>query len=281
VSLLLTVAARVGRRDAVIVAIAGVAVLAALVVPSVAARSQAVPVNTTAPTVTFPPGVGNVLTPTQGTWSNSPSSFTYQWLNCPGSGGGADGSGCFATMPPDANLPQVLMEDSDLGRSWRARVTATNASGSASAVSAATQPVTDLALNITGCPDDEAAAIHINQLKPAARLIVGRHFSTPAVITRATQRITLRIEVDACDNQPVIGALVYVTPTPFNQFTTAEQPTNTSGVATLTLTRLRGFPATSQQQNLVVFVRATKPGQSEDLLGNVSGRRLVSFPVRL
>jgi hypothetical protein len=52
-------------------------------------------------------------------------------------------------------------------------------------------------------------------------------------------------------------------------------------VATLTLTRQRGFSATPLQRNLIVFVRALKPGEPEDLLVGVAGRRLVSFPVRL
>ena len=51
------------------------------------------------------------------------------------------------------------------------------------------------------------------------------------------------------------------------------------GIATVTLTRQRFFPATPRQQLLVLFVRARKPG--EDPLGGVSSRRLFSFRVRL
>jgi hypothetical protein len=85
--------------------------------------------------------------------------------------------------------------------------------------------------------------------------------------------------VIACDGRRVRGALVYATPTPYQQFTDVERPTTASGWATLTMTRLRYFPATPQQQNLIVFVRARKPG--EDLLGGISSRRLVSFRVKL
>jgi hypothetical protein len=139
------------RRDVgVLVVLVGAAVVAALVVPSVYARGQAAPVNTALPTVSFPPGVGNILTPTQGSWSNSPTSFTYQWLNCPRDGGAADGSNCVALGVDPTALPRLLEKD-NLGEVWRTRVTATNASGSASAVSPATQPVANLALNITGC----------------------------------------------------------------------------------------------------------------------------------
>jgi len=279
-SLLAAIATRVTRRAGVVVVLSVAAVGAALAVPSVYARTQAAPINTAAPTISYPPGVGNYLTPTPGSWSNSPTSFTYQWLRCPRDGGTPDGSDCAAFGTADSTAFSQLLEPSGEGSTWRTRVTATNASGSASAVSGATPPVANLAQNLTGCPSPrEAGTIPVDEFSPPARLIVGRHSMTPAVITRSTQRITLRFEVVACDDQNVIGALVSATPTPFNQFSGPERATDATGWATLTLTRQRGFPSASQQRSLIVFVRVRKPG--EDLLGGISSRRLVSFPVRL
>jgi hypothetical protein len=99
------------------------------------------------------------------------------------------------------------------------------------------------------------------------------------VVTPGTRTIRIRFHVSACDGRSVEGALVYATPTPYQQFSATEQPTAADGWAVLTMRQLRYFPASNQQQLLVVFVRARKSG--EDLLAGISTRRLVSFKVNL
>ena len=98
-------------------------------------------------------------------------------------------------------------------------------------------------------------------------------------MTRDDEDDPVSFQVTACNGRPGRGALVYATPTPYQQFSATEQPTGNDGWAILTMSRLRFFPASNQQQLLVVFARARKQG--EDLLGGISTRRLVSFPVRL
>jgi hypothetical protein len=237
------------------------------------------PVSVSEPVISGTARAGSTLTATQGQWRNNPTSFAFQWVRCPTSGGNPTGSDCAAIGGATAATYQV--STADVGRRLRARVTATNADGSATAASnatavvqAATPPPAP-----TGCPAG-SDAIRPDQIKPPARLLIDRQTVTPSVITRGTQSITTRFRVSACGGRPVQGMLVYATGVPYSQFSIpAEQTTGADGYAQLTMNRLRRFPASPRQQLLVMFVRARKPG--EPLLGGVSTRPLISFRVDL
>ena len=110
--------------------------LAALVTAAVAsAATAAAPVNTAPPTISGTPQVGQTLTAGNGTWTNAPTTFAYQWLRCnPG------GNGC-ADVANGTQRTYTLV-GADAGRTMRVRVTATNADGSASAQSQQTAGVT-------------------------------------------------------------------------------------------------------------------------------------------
>jgi hypothetical protein len=98
------------------------------------AATQAAPSNTAPPTVTGTTTVGQTLTASNGTWTNSPTSYSYAWLRCDGSGGS-----CVAVT--GATEKTYTLVAADRGHTMRVRVTATNADGSASAESAATNVV--------------------------------------------------------------------------------------------------------------------------------------------
>jgi hypothetical protein len=98
------------------------------------AATQAAPVNTAPPTITGTPTVGQTLTAGNGTWSNSPTSFDYQWLRC-------NGSGASCVSVPNGTQKTYTLVGADAGHTIRVRVTATNADGSASAESAQTDVV--------------------------------------------------------------------------------------------------------------------------------------------
>src|SRR5947199_189779 len=50
------------------------------------AATAAAPANTTLPAISGTAKVGATLTTSDGMWSNSPTSFAYQWLRCNGGG---------------------------------------------------------------------------------------------------------------------------------------------------------------------------------------------------
>jgi hypothetical protein len=355
----------------------GMLIAAALLSPVGSASTQAVQSNTAPPAITGTAAVGQTLTTSNGTWTESPTSFTYEWLRCPSSGGAADGSDC-ASIGVTTN--SYVVATGDVGFTLRSRVTAVSGAGQATAVSDATAIVVaqakppntapptisgtatvgstltanpgtwtgsgitftyqwrqcdasganctkitgatgntyviasgdvDHTIRVdvtgklgtdsntvtsaqtatvttgaapappaTGCPADKSTTpINVSQVTPPARLLIDKQQSRPNVITQSTQTIVLRFHVSACSGRSVVGALVYQTATPYQQFSISEEPTGPDGWATLTLHRLNHFPASTNQRLLVVFARARK--SSDDLLGGISSRRLVSFTVNL
>jgi hypothetical protein len=109
--------------------------LLALALGSAAARGDTTgpPVSTVAPELLGSPGVGKTLSVTDGTWSTS-ATFTYQWLRC-----SAIFTGCADIL--DATAATYTAVAADVGHVLAARVTASNAAGSASALSGGTGPV--------------------------------------------------------------------------------------------------------------------------------------------
>lgn len=117
------------RRSRLGVIVGAAAAVAAMAfVGAAAAATQVAPANTVPPTISGTPQVGQSLTATDGTWSNSPASFAYQWLRCNG-GGNACASVANGTQKA------YTLVGADEGRTIRVRVTATNADGSSSAES--------------------------------------------------------------------------------------------------------------------------------------------------
>jgi hypothetical protein len=266
------------RRLAVVTtAAAAFAVLAA----SAGAHLAAKPANTSAPTISGTPQVGDTLTADVGNWSgSSPLSFQYQWRRC-----GPAGGSC-ANIPGQTASTYVLVT-ADLNNTVRVRVTASNSSGSASAVSIPTPRVTNppttttttTATPATGCPAG-TGTVPVTEVTSPARLQIDTFQATPAVIPGTMSSFTLRVVVTDTCGQPVQGALVYATAVPFGQVTIPpEGTTGADGSVTLSFTRLGGFPATSRQQLLAMFVRANKPGES--ILAGITTGRLVSIPVHL
>jgi len=235
------------------------------------AAPQAVPANQSPPVISGTPEEGKTLTTTNGTWSGTaPITFAYSWRRCD-----SDGNSCSGIS--GANQKTYALKKVDVGNTIRIRVTAKNNDGSTPSTSVPTAVVRAAAAPPSGC--DGAAPIPIANVSLPNLLLIDGQVISPGVVGRSTPTITLRFHV-TCKGKPVQGALMYGDAVPFNQFSTpTEQPTGADGWATLTMNRETGFPAARNQALLVIFARARKQG--EDILGGVSTRRLVSFPVDL
>jgi hypothetical protein len=99
------------------------------------------PVNLSAPAISGPAVVGELLTETHGGWSNSPTSYTYSWERC-----GASGSSC---APISGAGSQTYMPGAaDVGSTIRVEETARNAEGPGAP--AASEPTTLVQAAATG-----------------------------------------------------------------------------------------------------------------------------------
>jgi Ig domain of plant-specific actin-binding protein len=265
------------KRKTSLLALLSAGAVTVLVVAGFSQAAGSPPSNQSPPTISGTPVDGNTLTAHGGTWTNSPTSTSFQWRRC-------DQNGASCSSISGATGSTYALKQVDVGNTLRVRETATNSAGSATSTSvptavvkAAPQPPPT---TLNGCPTSGSGTLAVSAVSPPARLVIDGQAASPSVITRSTEDVTLRFHVAACNGRDVQGALVYATAVPFQQFgVPAEATTDSSGWATITLHRAGHFPASAHQQLLAVFVRARKTGES--LLGGISTRRLVSFPVQL
>src|SRR5207237_8234356 len=100
---------------------------------SVSAATAACPVppsNMGAPAVSGTAQVGQALSTSNGSWSGStPMTYAYQWQDC-------DSAGANCAAIAGATASSYTLASSDQGHTVRAKVTASNSAGSASASSA-------------------------------------------------------------------------------------------------------------------------------------------------
>lgn len=108
--------------------------------PATSAASEEVieptgePVNVTPPTMTGTFKQGETLTEHHGTWTNSPTGYSYQWKRCEAGGGG-----CVRISGAVSQTYQLVA--ADVGHSIVVRETASNAEGSNLANSATSEAV--------------------------------------------------------------------------------------------------------------------------------------------
>lgn len=116
--------------------VAGAVAVAAIVGTTAQARSAATPASTSPPTISGEAVAGETLTATSGSWSGTaPITFAYAWLEC-------DTAGASCAPIGDATGQTYVVANAVIGSTLRVEVTATNAEGSAAAISAQTAVVT-------------------------------------------------------------------------------------------------------------------------------------------
>ena len=131
---------------------------AASAVPTAPAL-PAPPVDQTPPSITGSLEAGSTITGAPGSWTGSPTAFSYQWLSC-------ESGACEPIAGATSSVYTIVssLADATLGLA----VTATNAGGSASATSAATAPVSDAGpVTVTPAPVATRARIVFALYRPA------------------------------------------------------------------------------------------------------------------
>jgi hypothetical protein len=243
--------------------------------PSARIAVPAGPTNTVPPAISGSATVNGTLTASNGTWTGAtPITFTYQWTIC-----GEDGEACHDIS--GATAQTYKPKSADAGNTVRVRVSARNSDGTTNATSVPSAKISSGSSGGGGaatCPTPPAGTqtVPIEEMALPALLQVAGFQVTSGRITTSTQQFTARFRVTDTCAHPVSGAYVYATAVPYNQFTIpAEARTDNTGWATMTFQRLGGFPASGQQQQLTMFIRARKQG--EPVLAGVTARRLIAF----
>ena len=108
--------------------------------PSPPPPPSTAPTNTSIPTISGTPKAGRTLTASTGSWTGSPTSYAYTWLRC-------DSLGASCSSVSGATFASYKALDTDVGFRLKVQVTATNAAGSASALSDPTAAVANKGKN--------------------------------------------------------------------------------------------------------------------------------------
>ena len=93
------------------------------------------PANTALPVVSGSAQQGQRLTASNGSWTNSPTAFAYQWQDC-------DSSGANCSSIAGATTSSYMLASGDVGHTIRVVVIASNAGGQGAATSGQTATVT-------------------------------------------------------------------------------------------------------------------------------------------
>jgi hypothetical protein len=241
---------------AVMLALAAVGVLAT-------AAAAAAPQNTSAPSISGSPKAGSTQTADNGTWSNTPTSFAYQWQRC-----ASDGTACGDIIA--GTTKTYTAASGDVGHTLRVVVTATNADGKASATSEPSEVI-------------GSATGPTNSVKPALsgsavvgdslRVSNGSWTPTPSSFTRQWQRCST--DVTGCVNiSGATGATYGVRSADAGHRLRALVTAHSSGGATTVVSAASAtVTSTTTTVTTTTTTTTTTPGNKAPSLGFISLRR--------
>jgi hypothetical protein len=136
------------------------------------------PENTAAPTISGTPQQGNILTAVNGSWTNSPTSYGYQWQRCD-----ASGNNCAAIA--GATGQTYALTAADVGSMIRVRETASNEAGAGTPASSS--PVGAVII----APPENTAAPTISGTAQQGRMLTavdGSWTNSPTSVIHQWQR---------------------------------------------------------------------------------------------
>ena len=134
------------------------------------------PVNASLPSISGTTQQGQTLTSSTGTWTNSPTSYAFQWQRCD-SGGGSCGS-------VGSSSQTYLLAAADVGSTIRVTVTASNAGGSTPATS--TQTAVVQAASGGGTFGLTSIGSNTDQMLPDRKRVSHFQLSTAGNVTKLT-----------------------------------------------------------------------------------------------
>jgi len=239
---------------------------------SVAATSQDKPANTKLPAISGSAVENGRLHADPGTWTgDQPITFRFRWLRCNPAGGN-----CIQIQ--NATGDDYTVRTSDVGKTLRVRVTASNDLGTATALSARTDTVQAAAPQQPSgriqLPSGETS-VTASSIPKDERMIVSQVRFEPNVLTSRTQPITIRVRITDTRNFVIREATVFVRSTP-RVTTGGRQQTATDGWVTFQLQPLSTFQV--KRGALQFFVKASRAGDPP--LAGVAAYRLVQVVIR-
>jgi Bacterial Ig-like domain (group 3) len=187
---------------------AGVLTVLSWVLLAVCADAAGVPTIISSPTISGTPQLGQTLTEGHGSWTNTPTRYTYHWQRC-------DALGSICVAIPGATARTYTLTGSDVGYAISVKETAHNAAGASKAASSAlTAVVTPAPAPPTPPPTGTATTVTTLVASPTAP-VVNEAVTLVAVVTSSDSAaapagaVTFRnggSAIAGCANEPAESA---------------------------------------------------------------------------